>query len=73
MPRCRIDGVIVVPLDLLREWLRKKAEEEQDRVDAVAKEILDELAPQGNASRREKPEEEEPVSSDRVRAGRKQN
>ena len=54
MPRCRIDGVIVVPLDLLREWLRKKAEEDQDQVEAVTKEILCKMGPQEHNSQQGK-------------------
>jgi hypothetical protein len=73
MPRCRLDGVIVIPLDLLREWLKRKAEEEENRVEAVAKEILDELTLLGSASQREKAENEETSSSDRARAERKQD
>jgi hypothetical protein len=69
MPRCRIDGVIVVPLDLLREWLRKKAEEDQDQVDAVTKEILCEIGSQENDSQPGKMEAARVIGGRRCNSG----
>jgi hypothetical protein len=34
----------VIPVDLLREWLRHRARVEQRRTDAVVKEVLSELS-----------------------------
>lgn len=40
LPHCRLGGVVIVPVDQLREWLRDQARIEPDAVDKVVDEVL---------------------------------
>ena len=44
LPHVRIGTAVVVPIDLLREWLRDRAQQEQGAVDRAVDEVLDGLA-----------------------------
>ena len=43
IPHCRVGSRVVVPVDSLRQWLRERAQAEQQGADRVAQEILEEL------------------------------
>jgi hypothetical protein len=43
LPHVRHPGVVLIPVDALREWLREHARIEGDRIDTVAREMLDAL------------------------------
>jgi excisionase family DNA binding protein len=40
LPHVRIGGAVLLPVDGLREWLRKEAKAEQNRVEREVQEIL---------------------------------
>ena len=44
LPHVRIGTAVVVPIDLLREWLRDRAQQEKGAVDQAVDEVLDGLA-----------------------------
>ena len=44
LPHCRLGGVVIVPVDQLREWLRDQARIEPDAVDKVVGEVLREIS-----------------------------
>jgi excisionase family DNA binding protein len=41
LPHVRLGGAVVVPTDMLREWLREKARTERGRVETVVNEVLE--------------------------------
>jgi len=43
LPHVRKGGVLLIPVDLLREWLREQARIEGNRVDAIVREMLEAL------------------------------
>ena len=43
LPHIRQGGVVLLPVDLLREWLRERAQAGRSRVDAAVDEILGSL------------------------------
>jgi hypothetical protein len=43
LPHVRHRGVVVIPVDLLRDWLRAQARVEGDRVGRVVDEVLSDL------------------------------
>lgn len=43
LPHCRLGSVVVVPVDLLREYLRDQAQVEASKVDSVVDEVLGDL------------------------------
>ena len=43
LPVVRIGTAVVVPTDLLREWLRERAQQEKGAVDQAVDEVLDGL------------------------------
>jgi excisionase family DNA binding protein len=43
LPYVRHRGVVLIPVDALREWLRAHARIEGDRIDTAAREMLDSL------------------------------
>jgi len=43
IPHCRLGNRVVIPVSLLDEWLRKRAEEEQNVVGKAANDILEEI------------------------------
>ena len=44
LPHVRIGSAVVVPIDLLREWLRDRAQQEKGAVDQAVEEVLDGLS-----------------------------
>jgi excisionase family DNA binding protein len=40
LPRVRLGGAVVIPTDMLREWLREQAGKEKSRVEGVVNEVL---------------------------------
>ena len=44
LPHVRIGSAVVVPTDLLREWLRTRAQQEKGAIDRAVDEVLDGLA-----------------------------
>jgi len=40
LPVAQLGGKLVLPVDSLREWLRRRAEEAQSKTDAAVREIL---------------------------------
>lgn len=40
LPHIRIGGVVLLPVEGLRKWLREQAATERNRADAVAEEVL---------------------------------
>ncbi len=44
IPHCHVGGRVVVPVEPLREWLRRQAEAEAQGAEAVAREIAESLA-----------------------------
>jgi excisionase family DNA binding protein len=45
IPHCRLGNRVVIPVSLLVEWLRKRAEKEQNVVGKAVNEILEEIQP----------------------------
>lgn len=43
LPHVRLGSVVVVPVDLLREWLRSRSEAEKHDAGETAREILEKL------------------------------
>jgi len=43
LPVVREGAVVLIPVDLLREWLRKRAEEQGNRIDEAVREILEKI------------------------------
>ncbi len=43
LPHVRIGSAVVVPTDLLREWLRTRAQQEKGAIDRAVDEVLDDL------------------------------
>ncbi len=43
IPHCRLGNRVVIPVSLLVEWLRKRAQEEQNVVGKAVDEILEEI------------------------------
>lgn len=43
LPHVRLGGRVVLPVEGLREWLKARAQREQNRVDAIVNEVLDDL------------------------------
>jgi hypothetical protein len=48
LPVVHVGGVVLYPVDSLREWLCEQAKVEQDRVEAVSNEILASLRASGD-------------------------
>lgn len=44
IPHVRVGSAVVIPVDLLREWLRHRAHMEDRKTDAVVREVLAELS-----------------------------
>lgn len=44
LPVVHLGGRLVVPVDALRDWLRAKVKAEENRVDSVARQILESLS-----------------------------
>ena len=49
LPHVRIGTAVVVPTDLLKEWLRERAQQEGGAVDRAVDELLDGLGSQGKS------------------------
>ncbi len=45
IPHVHVGSAVVIPVDLLREWLRSRARAEQRRADQVVHEVLADVAP----------------------------
>lgn len=45
IPHVHVGSAVVIPVDLLREWLRNRARAEQRRADQVVHEVLADVAP----------------------------
>ena len=43
IPHVHVGSAVVIPVDLLREWLTRRARAEQRKADAVVQEVLSEL------------------------------
>ena len=48
LPHIRTGGVVLLPVESLRVWLREQAVTEQTRTDAVAEEVLRSISTTGN-------------------------
>jgi excisionase family DNA binding protein len=54
IPHVRVGSAVVIPVDLLREWLRQRAQMEGRKADTVVREVLAELSnepPSGSGRR----------------------
>ena len=49
LPHVRIGRTIVIPVDLLKEWLREHVQREQGAVDQAVDEVLDGFGSQGTS------------------------
>jgi excisionase family DNA binding protein len=45
IPHVRVGSAVVIPVDLLREWLRSRARAEERGADRVVQEVLAEIGP----------------------------
>jgi excisionase family DNA binding protein len=43
LPHVRVGGVVLLPVDALKDWLRERAAEGSSRVDRAVVEMLDDL------------------------------
>ncbi len=43
IPHVHVGSAVVIPVDLLREWLRRRARAEQRKADSVVQDVLSEL------------------------------
>ena len=47
VPHTRMGNRIIIPVDLLRDWLRERSQAEKARADQVADEIMGAFSPDG--------------------------
>ena len=47
LPTVRRGGIVLIPVDQLRKWLREESEAEKGRVERVVGEILETVHPRG--------------------------